>query len=66
MDVIKVKLKVNQALFGRVYFAGDEFYITPTLYRKVSYVYNVNGDELGTIDGYWFDFGDKKVFERVE
>lgn len=68
MDVTKVQLKKNQALFGKCYFAGAFFYITPPHdigSRDHSSVYDHKGDYLGAIKGWYFDFGNKDVFERV-
>ena len=70
MNVTKVKLLVDEALFGRVWFTGSIFYVTEP-YRSGSStvdkcdVFNDKGEQVGAIGGYYFDFGNKKVFERV-
>ena len=71
MDVSKVQLSKDQALFGRCYFVGAVFYITRP-YRRFgstddrSDLFDESGELLGTFSGNYFDFGDKKVFERVD
>jgi hypothetical protein len=71
MNVTKVKLNVDQSLFGRCYFEGTIFYISST-YRRTgstvarSDVFNESGDLVGDITGHYFDFGNKLIFSRVE
>ncbi len=69
MNVTKVELKVNQALFGKCYFAGTVFYVTAPYRRGNSFedrsdVFSDRGELLGAIEGYYFDFGNKEVFKE--
>ena len=71
MDVTKVVLLKDQALFGRLFLAGSKFYVTQA-YRDLNrmteksdvFSDDMDGTLLGTIDGHYFDFGDKKVFKK--
>ena len=71
MNVTKVKLAINQALFNKCYFKGKVFYITNP-HRDFgstidfSKVFDESGELLGKIKGHYFDFGNKKVFEVIE
>lgn len=68
MDVTKVMLLKNQVLFSKLFFKGACFYVTSP-YRTgnstVDYsdVYTPEGVIVGRIRGYWFDFGERKVFQ---
>ncbi len=71
MNVTKVKLMVDQALFDRCYFKDTVFYVTSPFCRgsrihSRSYVFDDSGRNIGSISGYYFDFGDKKVFKKVD
>ena len=71
MNVTKVRLLVNQALFGKCYFAGTEFFITSPYLKyvktvNVSDVFDCEGEAIGEIKGSFSDFGDGKVFQRIE
>ena len=72
MEVTKVKITRDYALPGKgVYFKGDVFYVSG-VYRKenstvnISDLYDSDGAFIGNIDGHWFDFASKTLFERVE
>ena len=70
MNVTKIELMVDQSLFGKVYFKGEIFYAS-SLYRKenrprdISDIFDKDGDCLGSINGYYFDFGNKEVFRSA-
>lgn len=70
MEVTKIKITRDYALFNNVYFCGDEFYASST-YRKsgstidVSDIYKDSGEFIGEIRGYWFDYANKTLFERT-
>jgi hypothetical protein len=70
VNVTKVKLLIDQALFEECYFKGTIFYVTRP-YRKGgrtedrSDVFDMGGALIGTILGHYFDFGNKDVFEKV-
>lgn len=71
MNVAKVVLLKDQALFDSVYFEGAEFYITAPRRaggwtREMSDIFDDQGVKLGLIEGHYFDFGNKDVFELVE
>ena len=71
MNVTKVELTMAQALFGRCFFCGDVFYIsdmyrTSDNTRDRSDVFNKEGELQGTIYGSYSDFGNKKVFKKIE
>lgn len=72
MKVVRLRLKTNQGLFGKVYFAGEIMYSTDQSFRKegstkqVSCLYDSNGNQIGIIDGLWYDFDNKQAFERAE
>lgn len=76
MDVVKIVLVKDQALFGKIFLEGSEFYITSP-YRKgnttidTSDIFDGGGMDnefLGTIEGYYFDFGtgNRTVFDAVK
>lgn len=71
MDVTKVKLLKDQVLFERLWLKGTIFYITAPYRQRnstvdFSDVFLPTGENVGAIRGYFFDYGDKKVFERVK
>tara|TARA_R110000796_G_scaffold214800_1_gene330772 strand:- start:30745 stop:30960 length:216 start_codon:yes stop_codon:yes gene_type:complete len=71
MNVTKVELTVAQSLFGRCFFEGDIFYISDTYStsdnsRDRCDVFNKEGELQGIIYGWYFDFGNKKVFKKIE
>jgi len=69
MNVTKVKLKVDQAFGGKCHFVGEVFYITKPYRRNTTQAYSdifdAKGELIGILKDHWFDYGDKKVFERV-
>ena len=70
--VEKIKLKKDYALFDKVFFEGEEFYVTPP-YRhddsttmEMSDMFDTDGEKLGEIKGHYFDFDKREAFERVD
>ncbi len=73
MNVTKVMLLRDQALFNSLYLEGSEFYVTApyrhgnsTEGRSDVFDDDMEGTLLGTIEGHYFDFGDKGVFAKVD
>ena len=72
MNVTKVKTTRNCAMFDKLWLKETVFYITHP-YRRGSSTVDLSdifhGTEhclLGTIRGYWFDYGNKTLFQEVK